>query len=110
MAEQLARRWFAVASVVLILVGCGRAPLSRGKPVGHWQQALQDPRAEVRREAAEALGELGADAKAATLDLAAALKDKDDGVRVKAANALWSIGAAASAAVADLIGAALQDK
>src|ERR1043166_9930771 len=109
MAKQFARRWFAVASAVLMLAGCSRGPLSRGKSVIDWRHALQDSSIELRREAAEALGELGPDAKAAAPDLAAALKDKDDGVRIKAAAALWSIGSAGATAVPDLI-AALQDK
>jgi HEAT repeat protein len=56
-------------------------------------EALQDPRAEVRRESAEVLGRLGPDAAEARVVLASILQtDPDTGVRQAAAAALHKIG------------------
>src|SRR5262249_14256905 len=55
-------------------------------------QGLQNPNANVRRGAAEALGTLGPAARAAKGQLQAASKDSDDSVREAAAAALKRIG------------------
>jgi HEAT repeat protein len=70
--------------------------------------SLQDKRNEIRRAAAEALGHLGADAKAAVPPLIEALKDADADVRWIAADALGQIGAEAKSAVPALV-ASLKD-
>jgi HEAT repeat protein len=57
----------------------------------------------VRRKAAEALGQLGSDAKPAVKALTEALKDND--VRVEAANALGQIGPDAKSAIPALTAA-----
>ena len=53
--------------------------------------ALRDEDAFVRRDAAEALGKLGAAARAAVPDLAAATRDRNAEVRREAAKALKRI-------------------
>src|SRR2546423_9894216 len=91
----------AILSVAVLLMGCGeKERLYKGKPAGHWVQALQDPDAQTRQEAVGALAALTA--KDAVPQLATALKDQDAGVRAKAAEALWSIGADARDAVPEL--------
>jgi HEAT repeat protein len=64
---------------------------------------LKDSDADVRGKAAYALGNIGAESKAAVPVLIPLLKDSDAGVRGKAAYALGSIGAESKAAVPVLI-------
>jgi HEAT repeat protein len=73
--------------------------------------ALRSEDSGVRRQAVEALGKIGADAKAAVLALIMVLKDKYEliEVREQAAAALGKIGPAAKAAVPALI-MVLKDK
>ncbi|MBD2472408.1 HEAT repeat domain-containing protein [Nostoc sp. FACHB-145] len=54
--------------------------------------ALKDEDTDVRSSAANALGNIGKDAKSAVPTLITLLKDKDDNVRSKAVNALGNIG------------------
>jgi HEAT repeat protein len=97
----------ALLGLAVLVVGCARAPLHKGKPASHWMEQLGDPDPAVRRQAANSLAAL--EAKEAVPGLITALKDKDTGVRASAAEALWSIGPEAKEAVPDLI-AALKDK
>ncbi|NQT90763.1 MAG: HEAT repeat domain-containing protein, partial [Candidatus Omnitrophica bacterium] len=62
-------------------------------------EALKDKNDDVRRSAAEALGEIGSDAKSAISALTEALKDENGDVRVYAAEALGEIGPAAKSAI-----------
>ena len=62
-------------------------------------RALKDKDTYVRQAAAQALGKIGAKAKAAVPALANALKDQRPAVRQAAAQALGQIGAEAKAAV-----------
>lgn len=64
---------------------------------------------DIRRKAAESLGQLGADARAAVPGLAQALQDKDVDVRRWTAIALGKIGPAANAALPALAGALKKD-
>ncbi len=57
----------------------------------------------IRLIAAEALGRIGPDAKAAIPDLIAAMGDPDSRVRAEAARALGGIGPDAAAAIPDLV-------
>src|SRR5258707_13524566 len=101
-------RKLIILGLAVLLVGCGpKEPLHKGKPASYWTQALQDPDAQTRREAAGALAALKA--KAAVPELITALKDKDDEIRAKAAEALWSIGSNSKDAIPALT-AALKDK
>src|SRR5262245_7401725 len=95
--------------LTLLLIGCGKEAAYGNRPVSAWRKDLKDPDPQVRREAAEALGEIGAKAKAAVPDLGEALNDPDDRVRIKVSLALWSIGASVKGAVPNLI-AALNDR
>lgn len=71
---------------------------------------LKSPDADMRRAAAKALAESGADAKPAVAALADALKDKDTYVRRFAAQALGEVGPDARSAVPALAGALKDDK
>lgn len=65
-------------SSILILTGCGKSgkpdPKVGDKPLSAWAAQLQDKNPETRTAAAKALGELGAAAKPAAPELAAAVK------------------------------------
>lgn len=97
----------ALLGLALLVIGCARAPVHKGKPASQWMEQLGDPDPAVRRQAARSLAAL--EAKEAVPGLITALKDKDQGVRADAAEALWSIGPPAKDAVPDLI-AALKDR
>jgi HEAT repeat protein len=89
----------AVLSVEVI--GCARTEptLAGGKPVEHWVQALKDPDARVRKQAAFKLGNAGAVDVAVLPGLVAALEDSDIGVRREATLALAKFGPEAKDAV-----------
>ncbi|MGI2904333.1 HEAT repeat domain-containing protein [Tolypothrix sp. VBCCA 56010] len=74
------------------------------------RKALKDTSWQVRRSAAQALGNIGAEASSAVPDLISALKkDRNYTMRRSAAEALGNIGMKASSAVPQLI-AALKDQ
>ncbi len=87
-----------------LLIGCGQTQptLSGGKPVEHWIQALNDPDARVRKEAASKLGNAGPANSAVLPALIAALKDTDAKVRCEVILALVKFGPDATEAVPDL--------
>ena len=95
------RRLFVIAFLCGLLVGCGQTQptLSGGKPVEHWIQALHDPDARVRKEAASKLGNAGAASSAVRPALLAALKDHDAKVRCEVILALVKFGFDANEAV-----------
>src|SRR4051812_22423760 len=72
----LAMKRCVVLGLAVLLAGCSKEAVFGGKTVTQWRQVLQEPSPEARREAATALGEIGAKAKAAVPDLAGALKDR----------------------------------
>jgi HEAT repeat protein len=87
-----------LATVPLVSsTGCGkRQPmLAGGKPVGAWVQALQDPDARVRKQAAFKLGNVGPADPAALPALIGALKDPHAAVRREAILAVLKCGPAA---------------
>jgi HEAT repeat protein len=71
---------------------------------------LQDPRAAVRKTAAEILGRIGPEAKEAVPALTRALTDTDRGVRLQATTALGQIDPGNAAVRAAELIAALKDK
>jgi len=79
------------------------------RTVEEFASDLTNRNAEVRRIAAEALGQLGPEARAAVPDLVRALADPEILVRRASARALGQIGPEARAAVPDLV-RALADK
>lgn len=96
-----------IGPIVFLLVlvsGCGRVKptLAGGKPVGHWVQALQNPDAKVRKEAAFKLGNVGPTDPAALPALRGALKDRDARVRREAILALLKCGPGARDAISEL--------
>jgi len=66
-------------------------------------ESLKDSNKNVRWSAADALGKIGPDAKAAVAGLIKALEDNDNNVRIKVIEALGEIGPGASEAVPGLI-------
>jgi HEAT repeat protein len=67
------------------------------------REALKSPVPALRRDAAQALGMIGSDARAAADDLARLLKDGDAQVRATAAGALAAMGKEAQAAIPALL-------
>jgi HEAT repeat protein len=92
---------FVIAVLCGLLVGCGqtRPTLSGGKPVEHWVQALNDPDARVRKDAASKLGNAGPVNSDVLPALVAALKDPDAKVRCEVIFALVKFGPDAKEAV-----------
>lgn len=81
----------------------------RGKTAREWAKQLKAAETAMRLEAAQALKQLGADAGAATPELAAALNDDNTAVREASLQALAAIGPDARAAVPALL-EALKDR
>src|SRR5262245_6539542 len=82
----------------LLLVGNGKAA-QKADQISDLTQRLQSQDSIIRRNAAYALGQIGAGAKEAVPALIAALKDRDTEVRRSAASALGQIGPVAKEAV-----------
>jgi HEAT repeat protein len=82
---------FLAAAFLLIPLWPARADDFLGKPAAEWLKELSDPKPEVRRGAAFALGKCGS--AAAATDLLRALGDADGGVREAAAFALGEVAA-----------------
>ena len=72
-------------------------------PVSEWVEALSDPSAAVRREAAAALEQLGPKAAGALLPLLAALRDDDMLVRTHAIVALGRLGSISTRPLTDAL-------
>lgn len=79
-----------------------QAPAAGSKPVSHWVKNLADRNAGVRLDAAQALAQLGAEAREAVPALTKALDDKDPEIRCAAVIALGEVGPSARVAVAEL--------
>jgi HEAT repeat protein len=67
----------------------GRAGFPKDRPLAGWSRMLADKDSRVRKQAAQALVRLGAQAKAEIPSLRRALGDPDAGVRWRAGLALW---------------------
>ncbi len=85
------------ATLLIALGGCSATPApDTGARVRHWIEALHEPSAKVRKEAAFKLGNLGLTDPASVVPaLTGALKDTDAGVRREAILALVKCGPAA---------------
>jgi HEAT repeat protein len=83
------------------LLGCQKAepPLSGGRPVAHWVQALKDSDARTRKEAAFKLGNAGPVEASVLPALVAALKDADARVRCEVVLAVSKFGPRAKEAI-----------
>jgi HEAT repeat protein len=90
------------AGLALVTLGEDAVPALR--------EALKSPVPALRRDAAQVLGQMGADAKAAAGELALLLKDDEAQVRDAAAGALSGMGKAAQAALPALLEAMRQEK
>jgi HEAT repeat protein len=98
--------------LVVASAGCGkRQPmLAGGKPVSAWVQALRDPDARVRKQAAFKLGNVGPADPAALPALIGALNDPDAAVRCEAILAILKCGPGAREAVPVLTELRQQDR
>jgi HEAT repeat protein len=81
-----------------------------GRAVPPLVQILDDPRAEVRAAAAQVLGEIGREARAALPQLEQALSDPAVSVRLRAAEALLEVGGRRNLAALGVLARTLQDK
>jgi HEAT repeat protein len=104
---------FLLGLLVALLVGlggCGKQPIIvHGKPVRHWMGLLDSPDAKLRKQAVEALGNVGSADPEVVPALVRAVKDKDARVRAAAVLALLKIGPDAQDAIPALQ-AAQKDK
>jgi len=73
--------------------------MAGGKPVSYWLQALKDPNAKVRKQAAFKLGNVGPADSAVLPALLEALRDADASVRSEAILALIKFGPQAKEAI-----------
>src|SRR6266496_2558431 len=96
MSRQFTRSFklLVIATCYVFVCGCGtqRTPLTGGKPVSHWVQALHDRQAKVRKEAVFKLGNAGTADAAVLPALIGALQDNDSRVRSEAIMALAKSG------------------
>jgi HEAT repeat protein len=96
---------FSLGIVLIVcLSGCRPAapPLSGGKPVSHWLEALKDPNPQQRKTAVFKLGNIGPTNPAVGPALLEALKDGDAAVRREAILAWMKFGPGAREAVGAL--------
>ncbi len=95
------RRVFFLA---VLMCGCGKSepPLSGGKPVSHWIEALKGPDPKQRKTAAFKLGNVGTIDPTVLPALSKALQDADAGVRCEAILALVKCVPEAKKAIPDL--------
>jgi HEAT repeat protein len=89
----------------IFALGRSRDPLAVSFLIG----SLKDRDKDCRQVAAQALGDIGSEAKSAVSDLIIAIKDENENIRRSAARSLGKIGPEAKAAMAALIGA-LEDQ
>ncbi len=97
-------RPFLIAILVVSFSGCTSQPtVDTGPRVDHWIEALREPDARARKEAAFKLGNLGlTDPERIVPALTEALRDADAAVRCEAILALLKCGPDAEEAVGEL--------
>jgi HEAT repeat protein len=98
--------------LAVLLMGCGRREpvLSGGKPVSYWVEALRQPDAKLRKQAAVKLGNAGPANAAVLPALRNALRDRDAAVRCEAILALLKCGPAAGEALPELVALQREDR
>jgi HEAT repeat protein len=94
-------KWFTIIFLATFLIGCGRGapPLSGGKPVSYWIEALQERDAKLRKKAVTKLGNAGPIDPEVYPALIEALKDADAQVRCEAILSLLKFGPGAKDAI-----------
>jgi HEAT repeat protein len=105
-------RVLCLAAALLLLPGCGppKPVVAHDKPISYWVQSLQGPDANLRKKAAQILGNIGAVDSALVPALSGALKDPDAGVRREAIVSLIKIGPKAKDALSALEEVVSQDE
>jgi HEAT repeat protein len=106
------KKLLLTCATLLLLTGCGGGPSFNGKSLSYWLSEARSAAGPQRRQAVQALGEIGKSDRT-TLPtvlpaLLVALKDKDVDGRRAAAEALGKQGADAKNALPDLV-ASLSD-
>jgi HEAT repeat protein len=99
-------RQLIFAAAAFALAGCSDPPgppMAHGKPIEHWLRALRDPDANIRKRAADVLGNVGPADPTIVPELASALKDPSRTVREAAVVALLKMGPAAKDAAPALV-------
>ena len=89
-------RYFLLGIFLISVSGCGGAPPAMAG--GKWAEALRNPAARVRKQAAFTLGNIGPSDPAVLPALIGALKDRDSAVRCEAILALVKFGPVAGEA------------
>jgi HEAT repeat protein len=93
-------RFVLLLVLVFLASGCRRTPpMSGGKPVSYWVEALQSADANARKKAAFKLGNVGSTDPAVVPALLKSLKDEDAGVRRESILALMKCGPGAKEAI-----------
>jgi len=105
-------RLILVAILVISFSGCTAQPApDTGARVRHWIEALRQPDAKMRKEAAFKLGNLGLTDPASVVPaLTEALKNADASVRCEVILALLKCGPAAKEAIPELTEAQQKDR
>ncbi len=87
-------RLFLAVVLAILVSGCGRGqpPMTGGKPISSWVQALQDPDPTLRKKAVFKLGNVGPIDATVCPALLGALKDIDAAVRCETILALMKCG------------------
>jgi HEAT repeat protein len=106
------KRLIVFAVLPWLLFGChkGEPTLSGGRPIAYWIQALKDPDARMRKEAAFKLGNAGPVEGTVFPALLAALNDSDSRVRCEVILALSKFGLKAKDAIPVLVELREQDR
>ena len=104
-------RFAYFAFVIVLLTGCGKSepPLSGGKPVAAWLEAIKDRDPKARKQAVLKLGNAAPTDPSIFPALLEALKDPDAGVRAEVVVALLKCEANAQEAVTPLTQASKKD-
>jgi HEAT repeat protein len=98
-----------IVCLLLVLAGCEREATFQGRPTSHWIEDLKNPSYMARVRAANALGNIGPEARKAIPDIIPLLDDREFLVRWAAAGALGQLGPPAKDALPTLKKLAAED-